>query len=202
MNDLTPSYLREPVPDPQIHLFGPRSTNVLPPIPCRNDRFKNSFYPDAVRMWNNVGVEFRSIPKLSDFKSSYLEIISPLKRDIFGIHDPDGVGRLFQLRVGLSPLRAHRKRHGFKDADDDTCTCGSGAEDSFHFLLSCPFFSNYRTDFLGGVSRVVDSFPGMSGGEKLSCLLYGLNGLSDALNRDILCGTMKFISDSGRFNRE
>ena len=182
MNDLTLLYLREPVPDLQIHLFGPRSTNVLPPIPCRNDRFKNSFYPDAVRMWNNVGVEFRSIPKLSDFKSSYLEIIRPLKRDIFGIHDPDGVGRLFQLRVGLSPLRAHRKRHGFKDVDDDTCTCGSGAEDSFHFLLSCPFFSNYRTGFLGGVSRIVDSFPVMSGGEKLSCLLYVVNGLSDALN--------------------
>ena len=30
MNNLTPLYLKEPVPDPHIHLFGPRSTNASP----------------------------------------------------------------------------------------------------------------------------------------------------------------------------
>ena len=82
MNGLTPSYLLEPVPDPLTHLFGSRSTNVLPCIPCRNDRYKNSFYPDAVEKWNSVGVELRSVVKLSAFKSSILEMIRPPGRDI------------------------------------------------------------------------------------------------------------------------
>ena len=133
MNNLTPSYLRDPVPDPQIHLFGPRSTNVLPAIPYRNDRFKSSFYLDAVDKWNNVGVEFRSIAKLSDFKFSYLEIIRPPKTDIFNVHNPYGIERIFQLRVGLSPLKAHKKSHGFGDVESDICLCGDGAEDSIHF---------------------------------------------------------------------
>ena len=80
MNNLTPAYLMEPVPDPQTHLFGPRSTNVLPPIPCRTDRFMNSFYPDAVLKWNSIGVEFRSITKLSDFKIAVLDLIRPKKK--------------------------------------------------------------------------------------------------------------------------
>ena len=48
MNNLTPPYLKEPIPDPLLHLFGPRSTNVLPSILCKNQRFKDSFYPDAI----------------------------------------------------------------------------------------------------------------------------------------------------------
>ena len=201
MNDLTPSYLKEPVPDPRTHLFGPRSTNVLPPIPCRNDRFKNSFYPDAERLWNCVGVDFRSITKTSVFKSSYLKIIRPPKKDIFGINDPEGVKHLFQLRVELSPLKAHRKRHGFSDVDDHNCLCGNGVEDSFHFLLLCPFFTVHRTKLVADVSQVVDGFDNLSSRDKLSCLLYGINGLSDTLNRSILYGTITFISNSDRFNR-
>ena len=110
MNNLTPAYLKEPVPNPQTHLFGPRSTNVLPQIPCRNDRYKNSFYPDAIEKWNNIGVEFRSIDKLSNFKSSILQVIRPPKKEIFNIHNPDGINRIFQLRVGLSPLKSHKKK--------------------------------------------------------------------------------------------
>ena len=151
MNNLTPPYLKEP--DPQTHLFGPRSTNVLPPIPCKNDRYKNSFYPDAVEKWNNIGVEFRSIVKLSDFKSSVLEIIRPPKKDIFDIHNPDGINRIFQLRVGLSPLKAHKKAHNFQDTLNNICLCGNGVEDTEHYLLLCPFFTDARNILFDNVAR-------------------------------------------------
>ena len=61
MNNLTPLYLKEAVPEPRRLLFGSRSTNVLPLIPCKTDRYRNSFYPDAVTTWNKIGVELRSI---------------------------------------------------------------------------------------------------------------------------------------------
>ena len=56
-----------------------------------------------------VGVEFRSIAKLSDFKSALLKLIRPTKKEIFDLHNPDGTKRIYQLRVGLSPLKAHKK---------------------------------------------------------------------------------------------
>ena len=98
MNNLTPSYLKEPIPDPLLHLFGPRSTNVLPSIPRKNQRFKDSFLPDAIEKWNDIGVEFRSIGKLSNFKTAYLNLIRPPKKYIFNIHNPDGIERIYQLR--------------------------------------------------------------------------------------------------------
>ena len=61
MHDLTPPYLKEPVPEPRRLLFGSRSTNVLPLIPCKTDQYSNSIYPDAVRSWNKIGVELRSL---------------------------------------------------------------------------------------------------------------------------------------------
>ena len=114
---------------------------MLPRIPCRNDRYKNSFYPDAVEKWNSVGVELRSVVKLSAFKSSILEMIRPPGRDIFGVLHPDGIKRVFQLRVGLSPLRAHKRSHNFLDTPSEVCLCGGGPGDSAHFLVLCPLFS-------------------------------------------------------------
>ena len=202
MNDLTPSYLKEPVPNPHVHLFGPRSTNVIPPIFCKNDRYKNSFYPDAIDKWNNVGVEFRSIVSLSLFKSTYLRIIRPPKKEIFGVHNPEGIKRLFQLRVGLSPLKAHMKAHRFKEIQNDTCSCGNGVENTTHFLLECPLFSPKRNNLFVNVSGIWTAFPDQSLPCQVHFLLYGLNSLNNSKNSIILNETIDFIIKTGRFNEE
>ena len=78
---------------------------ILYPVLGITSPNREAVYPDAVLSWNSIGVEFRSIVKLSDFKSAVLQVIRPHKREIFGIHDPGGIERVFQLRVGLSTLR-------------------------------------------------------------------------------------------------
>ena len=74
--ELTPSYLKEPIPQPRMFLYGQRRENVLHGIPYRTSRFLNSFYPDTIRSWNNIGFEFRNCSTLSKLKS------------IFGVHGP------------------------------------------------------------------------------------------------------------------
>ena len=139
MNNLTPSYLKEPIPDPLSYLFVPRSTNVLPSILCKNQSFKDSFYPDAIEKWNDIGVELRSIEKLSEFKTTYFNLIRPPKKDIFHIHNPDDIKRIYQLRVGLSPLLFHKNKHNFKDTPSFSFSCANSNEriTIFTFL---PFF--------------------------------------------------------------
>ena len=175
---------------------------MLPPVPCRNDRYKNSFYPDAVRLWNDVGVELRSIVKLSDFKSAVLEMIRPPKRGIFDVLNPDGIRRIFQLRVNLSPLKAHKKAHNFQDTPSNICLCGDGVEDTTHYLVLCPFLSDKRTQLFRLVADICGDFTGMSGPDKAYCLLYGVSGLDGARNSKILNGTIDFILRSGRFDTE
>ena len=80
MKNLTPEYLKIPIPSQQPHLFGYRTTNVLYPIFCRNERFKNSFYPDSVISWNDIGPDLRGTVSLSTFKSNIIKIFRPEKR--------------------------------------------------------------------------------------------------------------------------
>ena len=86
MNNLTPEYLRVPTLPLLNHLAGNRSSNVLRPIFCRTDRHQNSFFPDSVKSWNNIGPELRDAKSLSVFKKNILKIIRPVKRSIFNIH--------------------------------------------------------------------------------------------------------------------
>ena len=134
-NGLTPDYLREFVPPIRRHLYGLRSTNVLQSLKCNKSIFKNSFYPDAVELWNNIGPELRQSASLSKFKSDTLKLVRFQKKSIFGIHDPIAIRRLFQLRVGLSPLKYHKR--GFNDNPSDMCSCKLSAETTEHFLLHC-----------------------------------------------------------------
>ena len=151
--------------------------------------------------WNAIGVEFRSIEKLSDFESSILEIIRPLKKDIFDILKPDGTKRIFQLRVGLSPLRAHKFNHNFIDTPNNTCLCGNGTEDTEHFLLVCPFFANLRKSLFVNVSKLVN-FQSLNTNDKIKCLLYGSQGLLDSQNAQILSETINFILQTKRFDQD
>ena len=66
-----------------------------------------------------------------------LKLIRPPKKNVFNIHDPKNMKRLFQLRVGLNPLRHHKKRHNFKDTMSDICRCEMSIETTEHFLVYC-----------------------------------------------------------------
>ena len=103
-NELTPSYLKEPILQPITFLHDQRRENVLHEILCRTTRFLNSFYPDNIRWWNNIGFEFRNCRTLCKIKSKLLSLIRPpppKKKSIFGVRDPCGINIWFQLRVGL-----------------------------------------------------------------------------------------------------
>ena len=95
-NDLTPNYLKNPVPSPRTHLYGFRSENDLPSMKCNKNAYSNSFYPHAVKIWNDIGPDLRQSPSLSIFKTDILKIIRPLKRSVFNNFDQIGRKRLFQ----------------------------------------------------------------------------------------------------------
>ena len=105
----------------------------VPSIKCRTDRYRNSFYPDSVNSWNNIGPELRSAENLSIFKRNILNIIRPAKKSLFGIVNPKGIRWIYQLRVGLSPLKSHKKSHHFQDTPNEICSCLIGAETTQHF---------------------------------------------------------------------
>ena len=78
-----------------------------------------------------------------------------MTKSIFGIHDPAGLRYLFQLRVGLSPLRSHKYCHNFTDTTSDICHCNQGIEDTNHFLFSCPDYAILRATLAASVINIL-----------------------------------------------
>ena len=144
MNNLTPEYLRSPIPSLKPYLFGHQSTNVLHTISCRTVKYRNSFYPDSVISWNNIGPELRGAESLLIFKRNITKLFHPERKPLFNITSPNGARWIFQLRVGLSPLKCHKKSHNFEDTPDDLCLCMLTAETTGHFILKlCIYISIY-----------------------------------------------------------
>ena len=153
MHNLTPDYLRHPIPIRSNYGF--RSAGTINAIPFRTDRYRHSFYPDSIKSWNNLGPELRDAKSLAVFKTSILKIIRPVKKDIFNIHNRKGTSWIFQMRVGLSPLKSHKMKHGFIDTPVDTCDCLQNVETTHHFLLVCPLFTIFRKELLGTVEPIL-----------------------------------------------
>ena len=112
-NNLSPAYLKDPLPLLINHQHGTRSENVFQELKCNTESYRSSFYPDGVKCWNRIGQLLRNAPNLQQFKCRFLAGYRSTPKSIFGIHDPLGIKRLFQLRIGLSPLLEHKKKHNF-----------------------------------------------------------------------------------------
>ena len=140
MSYKTPSYLTNKLPRFRRPLHRQSNSNTFHELKFKSVRYISSYFPDAITSWNNVITHFDDIPSFSVLKNHILSLTRPKKKSIFGIHDPLGLRYLFQLRVGLSSLRYHKKRHNFIDTPSDKCLCNQGIGDTNHFTFLCLFF--------------------------------------------------------------
>ena len=111
---------------------------------CRTDRYLNSFFVDAISVWNNVFSNFKNLPTFGRLKNHLISLIRPKLRSTFDFPDTIYQRHPFQLRLGLSHLRYHKKRLNFAETPCDNCLCKRGVEDTSHFLISCPFYITQR----------------------------------------------------------
>ena len=191
----TPAYLKDKLPPNRL----PFLLTVFRDIKYRTDRYGNSFFPDAISSWNEFITHFEHFPTRDGLKEHLSTFFRPKNKPIFGLHDPDGLRYLFQLRLGLSPLRNHKKQHNFIDTPSNTCLCKQGVEDTSHFLLSCPFYAKHRAVLVSTVGDILKknnlALPG-----DVKLYLYGHSSINNSDNREILLSTIKYITETNRFS--
>ena len=85
-------------------------------------------------------------------------------------------GHLFQLKL----------------LDDSRCKCGYMVEDSVHFFLVCPLYTDARNALLNFVSPICSP--------TVHVLLHGCPDLDLELNRNIYLHTIRFIQATKRFD--
>ena len=192
----TPDYLHDKLP---------RSRNVIINLPnvfsetrCRTSRYQNSFFPNAVFHWNNFITDFKDFPTFLELKNHIISLIRPSPKNIFDVFNPKSLRYLFQLRLGLSRLRHHKKCHNFSDTPSNLCLCKTGIEDTSHYLLFCPFFRNPRELLFKYVDNVTRDKKVTRSLNSTDLFLYGDPSLSDSENRTIISATLKFIETTNR----
>ncbi len=165
---------------------------------CRTVRFSNSFFPDATRTWNKIVTHFSTMPMPSVLKQHLVSLFRPVGKSIFNIHDPLATKYLFQVRLGLSPLHNHKINHNFKDTPSIACFCGTGIEDTSHFLFRCPLHASHRAVLAAKVIEVLTKNNLNHHGNDVSIYLYGHFSLKDEDNRSIILATLDFLKNTNR----
>ena len=199
-NGLTPGYLNENLPPKRRLLYGNNNPNVYYQVSCNSSRFKNSFFPDSIKAWNNLGHTFHSCTSLSTFKSQILTFVRPEPKLTFSINDRQGLKHIFQLRVGLSLLKSHKKSHNFIDTPSDWCECNSAPENTYHYLLQCHLFHFPRIELINSITSIVSPYNLIDVIDNQVIYLYGHRSISCENNRKIILSTIKYIKETGRFD--
>ena len=147
--------------------------------------------------------EIRKIRSSTKFKKTLLNQIREKKDSYFRLVSNRKVKYLTMLRLGLSPLKAHKHRHGFAEElqsgpDCGMCECPETTE---HYLLYCRSFRLSRSILFDKVSEIMNvDFSTLARIHKKTILLYGKSDLSKAQNLKILTYTTEFVEKSKRFN--
>jgi hypothetical protein len=94
-----------------------------------------------------------------------------------------------RLRLNCSNLKGHL--YDLKITESPECQCSYGFEDSFNYLFVCPLYNGPRAT-LHNTETNFASFT-------LRTVLFGRDSLNQHENTEIIKSTLKFISDSKRF---
>ena len=148
--------------------------------------------------WNNIISIFPNFPTFEDLKKHLLSLIRPPTKETFAVFNPANLRYLFQLRVGLSRLRHHKKRHNFLDTQSDLCLCKTGIEDTTHYLLSCPFYTRHREILFSSVENTIRHKNLTKTLNSVDLFLYGDSSLTVPENQSIICATLDFIEKTNR----
>ena len=197
-NNKTPMYLQEKLPANRL-----RPVNlpfVFRDIRCRTDKYSYSFFPNAISTWNRIITNFETMPTFGVFKSHLISLVRPNLKSTFDLHDPVNLRYLFQLRLGLSQLRYHKKRHNFADTPSDICLCNEGIENISHFFLYCPFYITHRESLTSSVNDILTRNNLTIPQDPTELYLYGHPSLSISENKSILLATTSFIKSTNRFS--
>ena len=198
LNGMTPSYLRDHIPEqitPNVCL---RNTIKTRPF-SRTERYGNIFFTFCINNWNDIDNDIKYLPTLNEFKNKLFKFIRPKRNTFFNIRDNIGIKLLTKIRVSFSDLRDHRYDHNF-NCENPLCSCGIEDETTTHFFLCCPLYYQLRITYLSKISEIVGSDVTVLPNEHLSyILMYGSNVYNDVCNELIILETIQFIKKSRRF---
>jgi hypothetical protein len=214
VNEITPNYLNELLPDMSLPLptgtynFR-RNTDLRDPEFLTFDELPGHKYTTdsclaiAIKKWNLLPLYIKVAPSVDNFKSliKVYSLGSIHDRSYFSIGKREISSLHCRLRLGTNELNESLFTRNLHHTP--LCECGE-IESVEHFLLNCPRYSHPRKelfqkiDQLGGLENGF-TFNILSKKIKMVWLLRGNKDQKDSWNAMLFLDIHKFIKDSKRF---
>ena len=192
---MVPSYLHEIAPGliRDNSNYNLRNSNNFETLMRRTELFANSFIPSSVKIWNDLPLNLRESPTLSNFKSNLLNHC--FKAPDVPKHYLFGNRRLSvlqtRLRNNCSHLNNDLHLNHLRETSD--CECGYFCEDAVHFFFHCPRFSDIRLLLF----RDTRPYHPLN----ISKILHGSDVLNYNENCDLVNRVHIYIKNSKRFDK-
>ena len=189
MNSTAPVYLQNEIPDIDPNHENLRSKNDIPNIRGMAI-LENTFIPKTIAEWNDLNVELKSTESSETFSRKLSRDSKVPKWFLTG----DRVTNIWhaRMRMRCSPLNddLHTQIHVIESSE---CACGYKRENSKHFLLDCPLFTEAREKMLN------DLLP-LGFKPTKANLLFGNTDYSELINIQAFKIVQTFLSETKRFS--
>ena len=195
VNKISPQYLTDTLLSFQrAHVHNTRtvSNSLLDTPRTKKVLFSKSFFISAINSWNKLDICLRNAPSKGSFRRNIMAMYK-ISTPVFN----NNVSRkaqiiLGQLRIEFSDLNAHLFDKGCVESPN--CGCGHSKEDTKHFLMTCPTYTEIRNDMFHAIHL---EFPNLAISPQL--LLYGNSQQDSVNNKVILHHTCEYLLASKRF---
>ena len=176
-----------------------RSKGGYIPFKYKNDKFNSSFFPNTLKLWNNLSKSIQC-KDVDEFKLCIKNEIKPKSYKHFSYGHKLGNILLARIRVGRSYLNQHKFTIGHSDSPE--CICHFKSESPEHFFLQCFLYSPERQILFDLIEHYVPSFPNLNKKQKLDIILRGIdidNPELKHLNKTLTKAVQNFIMSTKRF---
>ena len=152
----TPDYLRTLLPGEvgENQGYNLRNSQDIRMPKVNKNYFLKSFIPSTIKSWNKLNENIRSISEVDTFRLNLKTIFGKIEtyKPYLTGHS-EGSINLARIRMNLSGLNAHRKKHHF--IDYSSCpNCNNPLEDDSHYFFECTAYTAHRQELmehLGGL---------------------------------------------------
>ena len=189
INGTSPSYLSDLLPHVVEHNLRNEGDFHIPQ--ARTSTLHDSFIHKTARDWNELDNETKLAGTLEAFSHKLNKDHAPSPRWYY-VGERRYSALHARLRMLCSPLNDHLFSH-IHVVDDPACICGHDRENSRHFLLDCPLYTNQRDILMASLHRI--GFDA-----SLSNLLHGSPEYNGSKNTEAFKLIQAFIKATGRFD--
>jgi hypothetical protein len=171
-----------------------RSKLSYKPPMCRLRVFSRSFFPFAIKLWNDLHENIRKLPTLASFKHELNPKNNNLTLYYYGsrwanIHHS-------RMRMNCSSLNNDLCKY-LHVRDNSKCSCGFDTEDAQHYICYCPIFAEERFVMVDALERL--GLGTVNGIPNYKLMLFGDRSIKLELQCQIFEVFQTYIEKTQRF---